>query len=501
MSNELNVVEKSGKDIRFSELIYVFCKNIVWILLLVASILAIGFTFAFREKPYYTAYSSVYVDYKLDPDNPNYNDIIATGYVLSTVTDILNSVPFKDYAQKQLRQVEGFEDLTIGSGSLGVSRDEDTAMPSLVIKLSYTDAKPETAQIKLAAIVLSANNYISATTYDGKFSINSLIVGEELSIGGSYEKIAPIVEEGSEKLKIILITSAAAIVAAVALTIALLLFGDKVSSVTKLEKVTGKKNFMVIERKRSRNKIKSEKQEDEELLRLKVNKLSDTLIYLKDDDKNKVYQIQSPASGDGKTTVAVNLAITLGFGERKTLIIDCDFSHPTVHHAFKLSKNVGITDYFKGELDFDGMIKHTSYKNVDIITCGDYIYDHTIFFTSAKFKHIIDTAREKYDFILLDCAPVKALSDYINISPLVDATLLVVKSDRINVRDLKYVVNELQSCNSNLIGTVFNFSATSFGNEYYYYYHRNKNAEVYTIAEEMAENEKTKIAGKTDSAE
>ena len=62
------------------------------------------------------------------------------------------------------------------------------------------------------------------------------------------------------------------------------------------------------------------------------------------------------------------------------------------------------------------------------------------------------------------------LSDYINISPLVDATLLVVENDTISSRELAYVVNELNSCNANVVGTALNFSSVSSQKKYYYYY-------------------------------
>ena len=75
----------------------------------------------------------------------------------------------------------------------------------------------------------------------------------------------------------------------------------------------------------------------------------------------------------------------------------------------------------------------------------------------------------------MDCAPVKALSDYINISAVADATLLVVGSDKLSARDLDYTVRELEACNANLIGTVFNFSAAENKRRYnYYYYYKKK---------------------------
>ena len=121
------------------------------------------------------------------------------------------------------------------------------------------------------------------------------------------------------------------------------------------------------------------------------------------------------------------------------------------------------------------MLKKTYNDNVDVITCGDHISDHTIFFTSDKFKSILSEARGKYDFVILDCAPVKALSDYINISPLVDATLLVVESDKVSTRELTYVVNELNSCKANIVGSVLNFSSSPMQKKYYYYYYNKEN--------------------------
>ncbi len=82
----------------------------------------------------------------------------------------------------------------------------------------------------------------------------------------------------------------------------------------------------------------------------------------------------------------------------------------------------------------------------------------------------MDEAREKYDFIIVDAAPVKASSDYINISPLVDATLVVVGCDRITSRELAATLRELRSCDANVIGTVLNFSSVEKKRRYYYYY-------------------------------
>ena len=255
---------------------------------------------------------------------------------------------------------------------------------------------------------------------------------------------------------------------------------DRVASVDRLEMITGKKNFVTIEKKKNASKPMplGAGETESSYIDLDLSKLSDTLIYMSDGQSNKVFQIQSTVSGEGKTTVSTNLAKALGESQRKTLIIDCDFSKPSIHRIFKQHRHLGITDYFKGEKAFDEIVKPTGAENVDLITCGDRISNHTIFFASPKFKAIIDEAKEKYDFVILDCAPVKALSDYINISAVADATLLVVSSDKLSARDIDNTVRELEICGANLIGTVFNFSANESKKHYYnYYYYKKKKDE------------------------
>ena len=164
---------------------------------------------------------------------------------------------------------------------------------------------------------------------------------------------------------------------------------------------------------------------------------------------------------------------------RKTLIIDCDFSKPSVHRKLALHRHLGITEYFKGTKTFDEIVKHTSIDGVDVITCGDHIEKHSIFFTSDKFRQLIAEAKEKYEFVLLDCAPVRIVSDYISVSALADAAILVVANNKASARDVEYSVRELEASGSTVIGTVLNF-ADSVADKYYYRYN-------YTYVTEGAE--------------
>ena len=465
MSNEKDTI-KTEKEVSFSEMWYIFCKNLLWEALIFIIVLAVGLAVALTSKEYYVARASVVIKASLNNAvDQEYSDTPLSQEQLILVCDVLKNEFFLD-------RVEMSTGKRVSAGNLTTSYNED----SLLINLKYRDVGVDLAKEKLTAIINEIAKFSRETNDEG---LNKYFVAnvEVVPITGEDNIVTPKVQAESDRTQIILISAAIGVAMVIVFIFCMMFFGDKVNSEAKLERITGKKNFIVVNEKKTSRRAKKDSQEqnDHEFLKFRLDKLSDTLIYLQDGDKNKVYQIQSAISKEGKTTVAINLALTLGLSDRKVLIIDCDFSHPSVHRAFKLSKQVGITDYFKGNINFDGMLKKTYNDNVDVITCGDYISDHTIFFTSDKFKSILSEARGKYDFVILDCAPVKALSDYINISPLVDATLLVVESDKVSTRELTYVVNELNSCKANIVGSVLNFSSSPMQKKYYYYYYNKEN--------------------------
>ena len=446
---------KTQKTFEFKELFYVLKKNWIVELILFVLILGAGVFYSQVNKDYYEARATVVVNAMPGSSTSQYNDTVLSKMYLVTISNLMTDSSIIDRANAE------YEGGGISGGSLTVSSQED----DLSLKLSYRDYEKQASIDKLDAIIEVCEEISSSGEF---FPASIRIVKLSLQTKSSPD---------SDDKKIVALAVMAAIAAAVAYAVLMYFIKDRVSSVERLESVTGKKNFVVIEKKKAGNTPLplGEGEIEGSHIELDLCKLSDTLIYMSDGESNKVFQIQSAISGEGKTTVSTNLARALGESQRRTLIIDCDFSKPSIHRIFKLHRSLGITDYFKGEKTFDEIVKPTGADHVDLITCGDRISNHTIFFASPKFKAIIEEAKTKYDFVILDCAPVKALSDYINISAVCDATLLVVGSDKLSARDIDYTVQELEACNANLIGTVFNFSAAENNRHYNsYYYYRKK---------------------------
>lgn len=207
------------------------------------------------------------------------------------------------------------------------------------------------------------------------------------------------------------------------------------------------------------------------------NRLRDNILYMNVDGNTKVIQIESAVSAEGKTTVACNLAVSLGQAGKKVVVVDLDFHRPHVHRLFEEEKENGIAEYMLDTISFDAIIRATKYENVSIITRGAEIYNTSTVFVSEKFKTLIEELKNKYDYVILDCPPVLQISDYIHISKVSDGVLFMVHYASTTKNQVAEAVKELKNCGANLLGTVFTmYDRKKDGetdNYHYYYYYNN----------------------------
>ena len=190
------------------------------------------------------------------------------------------------------------------------------------------------------------------------------------------------------------------------------------------------------------------------------DRLKDNVIYYSDNGKNKVFQIESSVSGEGKSTVAINLSVALARSGKKVCLLDLDFRRPKIHRSFNIPNQAGISEYMLGECTKEELIKTTEY-GVDVVNRGKAAQNTAIIFTSDKFKELISELREKYDIIILDCPPVLLVSDYIHISKFSDAVLFIVLSGVTHRAQLKDSIELLNRNNVNIFGIAMTYKNTA----------------------------------------
>lgn len=418
-----NSQENYEGGISLRKLFRTFVKNIVLEIIIAVFILCVGIGVVLTTDSYYVVSATVAV--KANTGN-------ADGYV-DEICELSRKNVFLDIVRLEC---EGKTKTDVISENVST----ENAKGSLFITFSYTDGDKTDAKTKLSTLVEQLKIFLededheyfgAQVTIDPVYSINNDIVSK--------------VEEYSSDSKILLATIAVAVIAVVGFVLIANKANNTVFDEKELERIVGKKNFATIS--------KSDKKD----FNVDVEKLSETLIWHKQENGDTVYQIQSAKKGEGKTTVVSSLARALGESYRKVLVVDCDFNNPCVHTAFNLPLDGGITDSFGANTAFEKSIKRTSNKGVDVLVAGKEKLNNAVIFTSSTFKDLIDYAKSNYDFVLIDTPSVGESSNYVSVCKYADATILVVKKESTKVPEIKDALTELQGFGTNVVGTVFNF--------------------------------------------
>ena len=120
------------------------------------------------------------------------------------------------------------------------------------------------------------------------------------------------------------------------------------------------------------------------------------------------------------------------------------------------------------------MIKHTAYKNLDVINRGSSAPDSSVIFESKKFQDLIEQLKSTYDFIILDSSPILLTSDYIYISKVSDGAIFAVAYAATKKQQVNEALSLLKSINTPIIGAVFTFfdskRSADYADYYYDYY-------------------------------
>ena len=160
--------------------------------------------------------------------------------------------------------------------------------------------------------------------------------------------------------------------------------------------------------------------------------LSSNLKYLlkaKKTELGDVVLVTSSIKGEGKTTISINTALTLA-GKSKVIIIGADIRNPQLHRFIR-GKNIGLTDFLMSDKEVpDSYIVHSKVtENLDVLFSGQIAPNPNDLLDMDKFTDMITYLRTKYDYIILDSAPVMLVSDTLQLVEKSDVLLYVVRSE------------------------------------------------------------------------
>lgn len=195
-------------------------------------------------------------------------------------------------------------------------------------------------------------------------------------------------------------------------------------------------------------------------------------------DKNAIRKIlvTSSAPQEGKTLTSVNLAGSFAQANKKTIIVDCDLRKPRLHTIFKAKRFPGFTDYIYGQASLEDIIRKTEVNNLDFVSAGTIPPNPSEILSSSHMEDFLSMLERNYDMIVLDSAPIIAVTDSEILSRIVDATILVVSANTTETDLMLKSVELLRHEMNTFIGVLLNnFSyKAGYGSyyKYYYYYSR-----------------------------
>ncbi len=177
------------------------------------------------------------------------------------------------------------------------------------------------------------------------------------------------------------------------------------------------------------------------------------------DGKNskRSFLVTSANRGEGKSTVAAHLAITVArFRGKKSLVVDADLRRPRLHEVFDVPKEPGLYECLTGEIDPMEAVKDTPIENLKIIPAGRRVKSPAHLFEGDIMTEIFEKIKFYYDIIIVDSAPIIPVSDPMLISSVLDGVILVLLAGRTPKDVSLRAKNILLDANANLLGVVVN---------------------------------------------
>jgi succinoglycan biosynthesis transport protein ExoP len=171
-------------------------------------------------------------------------------------------------------------------------------------------------------------------------------------------------------------------------------------------------------------------------------------------DSAKVILVTSAGEHEGKTTLAAQLAASIARSGKRTLLIDGDLRHPSVHAILQIEQGTGFAEVLRGEVGTDEVIQPTEIDGLFAVTAGGHDAEAVLALSRPQLKSILQKYRDAFDNVVIDSGPAYELADSLLIGQQSDLVVLSAMRDATNVPHLIATVDRLRSVGIRVLGCV-----------------------------------------------
>lgn len=194
--------------------------------------------------------------------------------------------------------------------------------------------------------------------------------------------------------------------------------------------------------------------------------LRTNLRFVRVDEPPRTIVITSPLPEEGKTSVAINLALTLAQSGATVICVDADLRRPSLSEHFNVVPEVGLTTVLLGEAQIHEVIQPSGRKApLSIVTSGQVPPNPSELLGSDRMKQVVDQLAEMADYVVIDTPPLLPVTDAAIIATLADGAVIVTRANSTRRDDLAGALKALDLVSARVLGTVLNMTKAKRNSE------------------------------------
>jgi len=184
--------------------------------------------------------------------------------------------------------------------------------------------------------------------------------------------------------------------------------------------------------------------------------LRTSVLATQEDAQSRCIMMTSAVPGEGKTTTACNLAVSLTQAGRKVLLVNADLRRPVIHEMFGLTNEHGLASFLSGAATLEEVRQREVLQNLDIIASGELPDNPSEILGSDTMKEFIRSMKQEYEIVIADAPPLLAVTDAAVLAKEADGVVIVVSAGTTRVNALMSAAELLHNFDAKMLGVVLN---------------------------------------------
>jgi capsular exopolysaccharide synthesis family protein len=183
--------------------------------------------------------------------------------------------------------------------------------------------------------------------------------------------------------------------------------------------------------------------------------LQTNLRFFNSEQSVKVIVVSSAVPKEGKSTVSANLAFSISQLGRNVLLVDADLRHPSQHKIWDISNEIGLSNILRSQVDVDQAVTEIA-PGLEVITAGEPSHNPAALLDSSQMAVFVAQVAQRYDFVIIDTAPVTVAADATILGKLVNGILFVVRPGVVDSTSISLSKEMLEKADQNVLGIAMN---------------------------------------------